>query len=105
MARGHWQIIKHGADGKMKEGGSTTVPVADAPPAVIDAAVRAARLIGDGLYGVDLKETDDGVVVIEINDNPNLELDVEAGVLKDELWRKIIGWFETRLEKRLGAVR
>ena len=102
MARGHWQIIKHGTNGKMTEGGSETVAIAEAPAHVVDTAVRAARLIGDGLYGVDLKETEDGVVVIEINDNPNLETDVEAAVLKDELWKKIITWFSTRLERRMG---
>jgi len=102
MARGHWQIIKHGTNGKMTEGGSETVPIAEAPAHVVDTAVRAARLIGDGLYGVDLKETEDGVVVIEINDNPNLEIDVEGAVLKDELWKKIIAWFSTRLERRMG---
>ncbi|MBI1393087.1 MAG: RimK family alpha-L-glutamate ligase [Alphaproteobacteria bacterium] len=105
MARGHWQIIRHRADGKMTEGAADTLPVEDAPPAVIDAAVRGARLIGDGLYGVDLKQTDAGVVIIEINDNPNLEFDVEGAVLKDELWRRIINWFSERLEARLGAVR
>lgn len=102
MARGHWQIIHHDADGKMTEGGFKTFAIEDAPPAVVDAAVRAARLIGDGLYGVDLKETENGVVVIEINDNPNLEVDVEAAVMKDELWRRIIAWFSSRLEQRMG---
>ncbi len=103
MARGHWQIIRHGDDGKTTEGGFRTMAVADAPPAVIDSAVRAARLMGDGLYGVDLKETEAGVVVIEVNDNPNLEHDVEAAILKDELWRHLIKWFENRLEARLGG--
>ena len=64
--------------------------------------MRAARLIGDGLYGVDLKDTGNGVVVIEINDNPSMDYDVEGQVLKDELWRKILTWFSNRLEKRLG---
>lgn len=103
MARGHWQIVKYGPDGKTREGGFRTMPVGDAPPAVIDIAVRAASLIGEGLYGVDLKETPEGVVVIEINDNPNLELDIEAAVIKDELWRKIIQWFSRRLERRMGG--
>ncbi|WOI52393.1 RimK family protein [Parvularcula sp. LCG005] len=102
MARGHWQIVKYGENGKFREGGSATIPIEDAPTAVVDAAVKAARLIGDGLYGVDIKETETGVVVIEINDNPNLELDIEAAVLKDELWRQIITWFANRLERRIG---
>ena len=102
MAKGHWQIIKHESDGKMTEGGFKTFAVADAPAEVVDVAVRAARLIGDGLYGVDLKDTGNGVVVIEINDNPNMEWDVEGQVLKDELWKKVLTWFSKRLEKRLG---
>jgi glutathione synthase/RimK-type ligase-like ATP-grasp enzyme len=102
MARGHWQIIKHRDDGKSLEGGSATFDVADAPPAVIETALAAARLIGRGLYGIDLKETPDGVYVIEINDNPNLESDVEGLVLKDRLWEAIIGWFARRLEARMS---
>ncbi len=99
MARGHWQIVKHGPDGKMTEGGFETLPIENAPSDVVDVAVKAARLIGDGLYGVDLKETSNGAVVIEVNDNPNLEVDIEAAVIKDELWRKIINWYSTRLER------
>ena len=102
MARGHWQIVKHGKDGKMTEGDHKTFAIEDVPADVVDVAVRAARLIGDGLYGVDLKDTGNGVVVIEINDNPSMDYDVEGQVLKDELWRKILTWFSNRLEKRLG---
>ncbi|WP_291842435.1 RimK family protein [Maricaulis sp.] len=103
MAKGHWQIIKHLEGGKALEGGSATFDVADAPPAVIETALAAARLIGRGLYGIDLKETPDGVYVIEINDNPNLESDVEGLILKDKLWEAIISWFSRRLEARIGA--
>ncbi|QNL20081.1 RimK family protein [Hyphobacterium sp. CCMP332] len=104
MARGHWQIIKRDDSGKVIEGGSETLPVADAPARVIELAENAARLIGDGLYGVDIKENETGVYVIEINDNPNLEAGVEGAVLKDGLWREIIGWFSQRLEARMAPV-
>jgi glutathione synthase/RimK-type ligase-like ATP-grasp enzyme len=103
MARGHWQIAKQEKDGGLSFGGVSTIAVEDAPKAVIEAAVKAARLIGDGLYGIDLKENDRGVFVIEVNDNPNLDHDDEGEVLKDELWRRIIKWFEGRLEKRMGG--
>ena len=102
MARGHWQIVKHGKDGKMIAGDHLTIAIEDAPKDVVDVAVKAARLIGNGLYGVDLKDTGNGVVVIEINDNPSMDHDVEAQVLKDELWRKILTWFSHRLEQRIG---
>jgi glutathione synthase/RimK-type ligase-like ATP-grasp enzyme len=59
--------------------------------------VRAASLIGDGLYGVDLKETPDGVFVIEINDNPNLEHGIEDAVSKSDLWNRLTRWFTTRI--------
>lgn len=98
MAKKHWQIVRHDAAGRAEEGGFRTLPVEEAPPAVIDAAVRAARPIGRGLYGVDLKQSDRGVFVIEVNDNPNLDADVEDAVLKDELWRRLVDWFVRRLE-------
>jgi glutathione synthase/RimK-type ligase-like ATP-grasp enzyme len=55
MARGHWQIIKHQEGAASVEGGHKAIPVAEAPADVVDVAVRAANLIGDGFYGVDLK--------------------------------------------------
>jgi glutathione synthase/RimK-type ligase-like ATP-grasp enzyme len=100
MARNHWQIIRHGPKGEALEGGSKTFAVADAPGEVIELAVRAARRIGNGLYGVDLKQNEQGVFVIEINDNPNLDSNVEGVVLKDELWRKLVAWFIARLEAK-----
>ena len=86
MARGHWQIVKHRADGSSREGGFRTFELDQAPRELIDLAVRAARPIGDGLYGVDLKQTDQGFVVMEVNDNPNLEHGIEDAVGKDEIW-------------------
>lgn len=53
------------------------VPLAAAPPDVVRTAVAAADAIGDGLYGVDLKQTASGVVVIEVNDNPTINAEQE----------------------------
>ena len=50
-----------------------SVPVAKIPAPVLEAGLKAARAIGNGLYGVDIKECDDGAYVIEVNDNPSLE--------------------------------
>jgi glutathione synthase/RimK-type ligase-like ATP-grasp enzyme len=99
MARGHWQIFKHHADGSLREGGHRTFDLDQAPREVIDLAVRAAQPIGDGLYGVDLKQTPDGIVVMEVNDNPNIEHGVEDAVGKDEVWTRILRWFTERLEQ------
>ncbi|MBY0422635.1 MAG: RimK family protein [Parvularculaceae bacterium] len=103
MARGHWQILKHASNGTTRSGATQAIALEQAPKDVIDTAVRCARLIGDGLYGIDLKQTERGVFVIEINDNPNLDTEYEGAVLKDELWRRIISWFAQRLERRMGG--
>ncbi len=99
MARGHWQIVKHRADGSSREGGFRTFALDQAPADVIDTGVRAARQIGDGLYGVDLKQTPTGIVVMEVNDNPNLEHGIEDTVGKDEIWTRILKWFIDRFEQ------
>jgi glutathione synthase/RimK-type ligase-like ATP-grasp enzyme len=101
MAKGHWQIVKHGDKTKKAlEGGWRTMGLDQAPLGVITTAVKAASLIGDGLYGVDLKETEHGIYVVEINDNPNIEVGVEDAVLKDELYQRIMREFIRRLEMR-----
>ena len=97
MARGHWQIIKHGPNGA-REGGSKTLAIAEVPPRVIEVALKAARAIGPGLYGVDIKESNGEIVVIEVNDNPNLEHGVEDLVGKDEVWTRLLNWFIKRID-------
>src|SRR5258705_12712490 len=97
MARGHWQIVKHRADGSAREGGFRTFDLAEAPADLIDIAVRAARAIGEGFYGVDIKQTDAGFIVMEVNDNPNLEHGIEDQVGKDEVWTQVLKCVLARL--------
>ncbi|MEP7209256.1 MAG: RimK family protein [Alphaproteobacteria bacterium] len=97
MARGHWQIVNHKLDGRAVEGGFNSLSVADAPADVVDVGVRAANLIGDGFYGVDIKTGPDGPVVIEINDNPNLEHGIEDATEKTAVWSHLTEWFVKRL--------
>jgi len=99
MARSHWQIVRHKPDGSVVQGGAKAFPFDEVPPEVLDIGVRAARLIGDGLYGVDIKQNADGVFVIEINDNPNVDHGYEDGALKDEVWSRLTRWFVERLEQ------
>jgi glutathione synthase/RimK-type ligase-like ATP-grasp enzyme len=75
MSKEHWQIYNHdpGAARSVAVGDSKTFQVKDAPEVVVKTALKAAGLIGNGFYGVDLKQTSKGVVVIEINDNPNID--------------------------------
>ena len=99
MARGHWQIVKHRADGSSREGGFRTFELDQAPAELLDVAGRAAKPIGEGFYGVDIKQTDHGFVVMEVNDNPNLEHGIEDAVGKDEIWIRLLKWFIERFEQ------
>jgi glutathione synthase/RimK-type ligase-like ATP-grasp enzyme len=98
MARGHWQIYNHSASSKYRSGGFETVGIQHVPREVSKIATRAARLIGDGLFGVDIKTSGHRSVVIEINDNPSIDSSVEDAYLGDELYRIIMGDFVRRLD-------
>ena len=65
--------------------------------------MRAANLIGDGLYGVDLKESDGQCYVMEVNDNPNVDAGNEDDILKDALYREVMGVFQRRIRDRKRA--
>ena len=100
MAKDHWQVVKRADGGAIVEGGHETLDVADVPAVVLNTAVQAARAVGSGLYGVDLKQFGKVVKVIEVNDNPNIDHGVEDLVLKDALYRKVMEYFIKRLEQR-----
>jgi glutathione synthase/RimK-type ligase-like ATP-grasp enzyme len=100
MASGHWQIYNWKADKKDDQmGDSQTLHVEFAPKFVVETALKAARLIGDGLYGVDLKQFGDKAVVIEVNDNPNIDHGIEDAALGQELFRRIARSFRRRIEQ------
>jgi glutathione synthase/RimK-type ligase-like ATP-grasp enzyme len=90
--------MKHSPTGEYTEGSHKTWRIEDVPKQVVEIALQAANLIGDGFYGVDLKETEKGVVVMEINDNPNIDTGVEDKILGDDLYRMIIQEFVRRLD-------
>lgn len=100
MSKKHWQINKFELNGKVKEGDHASLPVADVPPKVLEAALAAANLMGNGFYGVDLKQHNNEVFVIEVNDNPNIEAGIEDEYLKDELYRIILDEIIRRLNQR-----
>jgi glutathione synthase/RimK-type ligase-like ATP-grasp enzyme len=101
MARGHWQIYNWASRRRQDVWGRyEAVALEDAPRAIVQTAVKAARLMGDGLYGVDLKEIDGKPMVIEINDNPSIEAGVEDKVLGAALYEAIIASLRRRVELR-----
>ena len=104
MAPGHWQIIQHEHGRASREGASEAVPIEQAPREVIEVALRAANLIGNGFYGVDIKQRGNQCYIIEINDNPNVDAGNEDGVLQDALYREVMSVFRTRIESNKGII-
>jgi glutathione synthase/RimK-type ligase-like ATP-grasp enzyme len=100
MAPGHWQIIRDAGRGASRYGKVEPVPLAEVEPGIVELAVRAAGLIGSGLYGVDVKVVEGRSLVMEVNDNPNVEAGYEDGVLQDELYLAVMRHFRRRLDAR-----
>ncbi|MGB9623400.1 MAG: RimK family protein [Phycisphaerae bacterium] len=99
MAGNHWQIINRNHNGSRRYGKVEAVPLEGVPRRVLRTALRAANLIGDGLYGVDVKQCRGRCYVMEVNDNPNIDAGAEDAVLKDELYRRIMSVFLQRIER------
>ncbi|MCF7866923.1 RimK family protein [Candidatus Woesearchaeota archaeon] len=100
MAGKHWQIVSRKLGGKARYGKVEAISIELVPKEVLKAALKICNLIGDGLYGVDLKEVNGEVYVIEVNDNPNLDFGFEDMFLKDALYFKIMSVFLNRAEKK-----
>lgn len=99
MVRNHWQIYQHGAK-KTASGNYETLPTFEAPKGVLDAAMKATKPIGNGFYGVDIKEKDGVGYVIEVNDNPSIDSGVEDLYLGDELYSLVMSEMLRRMEAR-----
>jgi glutathione synthase/RimK-type ligase-like ATP-grasp enzyme len=105
LARGDWRIMHTDSKGRRRYGKIDTLPLDEVPPRVIEVATRSAQLIGNGLYGVDVKQVDRRVMVIEVNDNPTIETGEEDRVVGDELYLAVMRCFRDRLEARGARVR
>ncbi|MCY1719900.1 GNAT family N-acetyltransferase [Prolixibacteraceae bacterium Z1-6] len=98
MSKGHWQIYNWKGEEEDNSGDSETVDISAVPEEVIKIGLKAAALIGDGLYGVDLKLVNGKVYVVEVNDNPNIDAGIEDFVLKEKLYDQIIDSIYNRIE-------
>ncbi len=100
MARDHWQIYNWSAKKeKDNAGGFESFLISDVPLEVVNLAVKSVKLIGLGLYGVDIKVIDGRPIVIEINENPNIDSGIEDLAEGDVVYLKIIDAFKKRLTK------
>jgi len=83
-----WKIVTHIENGRTIYGPVKGIEPDKADPLLLATAVQAAKAIGHGLYGVDLKQHEDHFVVIEVNDNPTInagEEDQKAPYLYERL--------------------
>ena len=104
MAKGHWQIYNWEASQQEIEGRHETIPLHEVPEAVMKTAMKATRLIGDSLYGVDIKSHGDKHYVIEVNDNPNIDFGIEDRVMGETLYQQIMSVFLQRIRRKHGYV-
>ncbi len=70
-----------------------SVPADQVPAAVLDLGIAAGKAIGKGMYGVDIKESNGKLYVIEVNDNPSLEGGEDTHY--PGMFRKIISFLMT----------
>jgi glutathione synthase/RimK-type ligase-like ATP-grasp enzyme len=70
--------IQASVNGHIVYCGVESVPENAIPPHVVRLGIEAADAIGNGLYGVDIKNTNGDAYVIEVNDNPSLESGEDA---------------------------
>ena len=101
MAKSHWQIYNHSARSH-KSGNADAMAVEKVPKKVIKTALKAAKCMGNGFYGVDLKESGERVVVIEVNDNPSIDKGVEDLHSGRLLYEQIMGIMLRKLDELNG---
>lgn len=99
MAKGHWQIYNWKATDKDdQDGDADCLAIEEVPKNVIDMALKSAKLMGLGLYGIDIKVVNDKLMVIEINDNPNIDFGVEDRYYGDLVYTDILSALQKRLD-------
>lgn len=101
MAKGHWQIYNWNAkEVDDQDGNADAMAIEEVPKKIMDTALNAAKIIGNGLLGIDIKEINGAPLVIEINDNPNIDYGVEDRYYGDMVYTTIIEAFVKRLEEK-----
>ncbi|MEM2098524.1 MAG: RimK family alpha-L-glutamate ligase [Candidatus Bathyarchaeia archaeon] len=92
IPKGKW---KHGAKLRGKPtviwGKTVTIKKQNTPARIKEVALQACKVVGKGLYGVDIKEVNGEPLVVEVNDNPSIYAGYED--LRDkDIYTKIINY-------------
>lgn len=104
MVKKHWQIYKIGQKKRISTGAFETLPISEVPEVVVKTALKAANLIGEGFYGVDLKQIGNKAFIVEVNDNPSIDQGVEDKFLGQALYDTIMGYFIQKVKERKQSV-
>jgi glutathione synthase/RimK-type ligase-like ATP-grasp enzyme len=93
IPRKQWKILTYTPEGRIIYGPVKGVPPEQAPAALLETACAAASAIGNGLYGVDLKQSGDRFLTIEVNDNPTITIgdeDQKAASIYEDIIRFLL---------------
>lgn len=86
---GYWKGARwHGEEAEI--GVTEAVPKERVPPAIAACALAAAREVGAGLYGMDIKETPEGAALLELNDNIDIDVDCEDAAEGEPLYHRLL---------------
>ncbi len=85
---GGWKV-KSKINGRNVWGDTIAMPRDSISPELKEICINLSKCVGDGLYGLDVKETNDGYKVIEINDNPSI-YDGHEDAVDTDIYKKII---------------
>jgi glutathione synthase/RimK-type ligase-like ATP-grasp enzyme len=88
-----WKILTYTEGGRVISGRVRGYDIAQVDPKLLRTAIHAASAIGNGLYGVDVKQVEGAYVVIEVNDNPTIaegEEDQKAPRIYERLIRYLV---------------
>ncbi len=88
IPEGGWKV-KSKINGKNVWGDTIAVPRDSISLELKNICIELSKYVGNGLYGLDVKETENGYKVIEINDNPSIYDGYEDTVDRD-IYEKII---------------
>ncbi len=89
----HWKIVTYTETGRTILGPVKSFDVDKVDSALLETARKAAAAVGNGLYGVDIKQVENEYIVIEVNDNPTIgagEEDRKAPALYEKVIRYLI---------------
>lgn len=104
MAKDHWQIYNWKSKNKDDVCGNfDCLSIENVPHGIVRTALRVASMIGNGLYGVDLKEVHGKPMVIEVNDNPSIDSGIEDQVGGEAIYLAIMRSLRRRIEERLNT--